>query len=196
MAGPKEASLPPGYFEQVYAANEDPWDFTTSEYERAKYADTLAELPRQHYARGFEVGCSIGVLTEQLAKRCDYLLSVDVAEAALLQARRRCADLPEVRIERLHIPEDKPTGTFDLIVISEVGYYWSPEDQVRAMTLLAAHHQSGGHLVLVHWTPEVHDYPQTGDAVHETWLARPEWRVLQDEKRDRYRLSVLERVQG
>ncbi len=195
MAKTPEGSLPPRYFEDVYAFKSDPWDFTSSEYERGKYADTLAQLPRERYTRGFEVGCSIGVLTAQLGARCDRLLSVDVAEAALAQARQRCETMPHVQIQRLQIPEEEPTGSFDLIVVSEVGYYWSAGDQARAMTLLAAHHGAGGHLMLVHWTPEVHDYPQTGDAVHDAWIARPEWSLLRDERRERYRLSVLERKQ-
>lgn len=196
MAEPPDRSLPPDYFEQVYAAKSDPWDFANSAYERAKYADTLAHLPRTRYVRGFEVGCSIGVLTSQLGKRCDHLLSVDVAESALAQARRRCEGMAEVHIAKMQIPEQAPDGSFDLIVVSEVGYYWSPGDQARAMALLATLHEPGGHLVLVHWTPEVHDYPQTGDEVHDTWLARPEWRTVRDERRERYRLSVLERVQA
>ena len=196
MAESPDRSLPPYYFEQVYAAKSDPWDFANSGYERTKYADTLAHLPRTLYERGFEVGCSIGVLTSQLGKRCDHLLSVDVAEAALAQARRRCEGMPEVQIARMQIPEQAPEGMFDLIVVSEVGYYWSPGDQARAMDLLASHHEPGGHLVLVHWTPEVPDYPQTGDEVHDAWLTRPDWRPVQDVRRERYRLSVLERVQA
>ncbi len=194
MAEPKaSASLQPDYFDGVYAANGDPWDFQTSEYERAKYADTLAHLPRTRYSRGFEIGCSIGVLTAQLALHCDDLLSVDVSEAALRQARARCASLPQVRLERMQVPEEEPTETFDLIVVSEVGYYWDRGDLERAMLMIAAHHAPGGNLILVHWTPPVHDYPQTGDRVHETWLASPEWRVVSDERRERYRISVLER---
>ncbi len=189
-----KSSLQPGYFDQVYAASSDPWDFSTSAYERQKYADTLAHLPRPRYARAFEIGCSIGVLTAQLADRCDYLLSVDVSESALTQARRRCEGLPQVHLERMQIPEDEPEGSFDLIVVSEVAYYWTRPDLDRAMTTLATHQLPGGHLVLVHWTPHVHDYPQTGDQVHDAWLRRPEWRVLQDRARERYRLSVLERV--
>ena len=39
-------SLPPSYFDERYAANPDPWQFETSEYEREKYAATLAAMPR------------------------------------------------------------------------------------------------------------------------------------------------------
>ena len=187
-------TLSPEYFEQVYAARDDPWDFNTSAYERAKYADTIDHLPRPRYASGLEVGCSIGVLTALLAPHCDHLLSVDVSERALAQARARCEGLAQVQIERLQIPDEEPTGSFDLVVVSEVAYYWNGADLQRAMTLLAAHQSPGGHLVLVHWTPPVHDYPLTGDEVHTAWLNRPEWRTLQDVSRERYRLSVLERL--
>ena len=73
----RKASLPSAYFEAIYQADADPWRFATSDYEREKYAATLAALPLQAYRSGFEVGCSIGVLTSQLARRCDRLLAVD-----------------------------------------------------------------------------------------------------------------------
>src|SRR6185503_1548746 len=116
-------SLPPSFFDEVYAEAPDPWSFATSEYERAKYAVTLAELPRERYRSAFEIGCSIGVLRERLADRCDTPLSVDVAERALRQAVERCAHLPRVRFELLQVPEVFPDETLDLIVVSEVGYY-------------------------------------------------------------------------
>ena len=194
MSGTKPAgTLPPEYFEQIYAARDDPWNFTTSAYEQLKYADTMDHLPRSRYVSGLEVGCSIGVLTTQLATRCEYLLSVDVSERALEQARARCAGLPQVRFERLRIPEDELPGRFDLIVVSEVAYYWGRPDLNRAMNFFASHQATGAHLLLVHWTEPVHDYPLTGDEVHSAWIERPEWHVLDDVSREQYRLSVLER---
>ena len=61
-----EESLPPKYFEQIYARKRDPWDFESSKYEKMKYEATLAALPRDRYRCGLEVGCSIGVLTKLL----------------------------------------------------------------------------------------------------------------------------------
>ncbi|SDY49116.1 class I SAM-dependent DNA methyltransferase [Hymenobacter psychrophilus] len=190
-------TLPPDYFDKVYEANQDPWDFATSAYEQEKYAATLAALPREHYARAFEIGCSLGILTARLAPRCDYLLAVDVAEAALQQARQRCADLPQVELQLLRVPNEFPPGQFDLILVSEVGYYWSPADLARAADQLVAALPAGGQLVLVHWTPPVHDYPLTGDAVHEFFLekATPDGplRHLHGQRYEKYRLDVLER---
>jgi len=191
-------TLPPDYFDKVYQANTDPWQFASSPYEREKYAATLAALPRSHYQRAFEIGCSIGVLTAQLAQRCGYLLSIDVSEAALAQARQRCANLPQVEIKKMQVPVEFPTGQFDLILVSEVGYYWSPADMARAADQMLAALPPGGQLLLVHWTPVVPDYPQTGDEVHAFFLQKAEpggpLRHLTAERYEKYRLDLLEKV--
>ena len=186
-------SLPPSYFDEVYAASADPWNFETSDYEAGKYRDTLAHLPRPRYTNALEIGCSIGVLTRLLATRCNALLSVDVSRRALAAAQARCADLPNVHFAQLHIPNEMPEGSFDLVVLSEVGYYWQRADLERTATLLAARQPPGAHLILVHYTPHVPDYPLTGDQVHQAWLRRPEWRLIDSSRADRYRLDLFER---
>ncbi len=187
------ASLSPQYFHGVYDANDDPWNFETSPYELAKYTATVDHLPRSRYCNALEIGCSIGVLTRMLASRCDALLSVDVSEKALAAARERCHDLPRVHFRKMEIPREMPGGDFDLVVVSEVAYYWSRADLRLAMDLIASRQSTGSHLMLVHWTPEVHDYPLTGDQVHDAWLERPEWQRVDHDRTDRYRLDLLER---
>jgi predicted TPR repeat methyltransferase len=172
MTASQSDSLPPSFFDAIYAEAPDPWSFETSDYEREKYATTLAELPRDRYRSAFEIGCSIGVLTEQLAGRCDSLLSVDVAERALEQARARCAGLGNVRCELLRVPETFPDEQFDLIVVSEVGYYWSHADLRRAGDLIVEHLVPSGHLILIHFTNDVPEYPLSGDAVHDAFCER------------------------
>jgi SAM-dependent methyltransferase len=190
-------TLDPNYFDDVYRANEDPWAFASSPYERQKYTDTLAALDRPRYERAFEIGCSIGVLTAQLAPRCGRLLSVDVSEAALAQARQRCAGLPQVELRKMQVPSEFPQEQFDLILLSEVGYYWSPADLARAADLMLAALPAGAQLLLVHWTPVVPDYPQTGDEVHEFFLekAGPTGPLahLHGHRADKYRLDLFAR---
>ena len=191
-------TLNAGYFDEVYRANDDPWQFASSAYERDKYAATLAALPWPHYERVFEIGGSIGVLTAQLAPRCGHLLSVDVSEAALTQARQRCAEFPQVEIKKMQVPNEFPAGQFDLILVSEVGYYLSPADLARAADQMLAALPTGGQLLLVHWTPIVPDYPQTGDEVHEFFLQKAQpggmLRHLLGQRHDKYRLDLLEKV--
>lgn len=187
-------SLPPTYFSRIYQRRSDPWGFETSAYEKDKYDLTLNSLPRSSYQSALEVGCSIGVFTASLVTRCDRLLAIDVSELALERARTRCVAFPHARFEKMQFPEEAPEDCFDLILLSEVAYYWEYAGLVRAADELAARHLPGGHLVLVHLTEFVPDYPRTGDEVHDFFLSRPEWRRVKSERRERFRLDVLERV--
>ncbi len=196
MSSPKD-SLPTGYFDKMYQENTDPWNFATSDYERKKYAATLAALPRAHYERVFEIGCSIGVLTGQLAPRCQHLLSVDGSAIPLAQASSRLQSYENVTLKQMKVPDTFPEGSFDLILVSEVGYYWSWEDLAKARQLIISGLRPGGHLLLVHWTPYVADYPLTGDEVHEAFIhfgkETNTLTALTHQRADTYRLDLFER---
>lgn len=185
-------SLPRSYFDERYAADPDPWQFATSAYERAKYAATLKALPRSRYASALEVGCSIGVLTEALAGRCDALVSLDLTERALAQARERCRNLPQVRFELAQVPGQWPEGTFDLILLSEVVYYLDADDIRRLVERVRGCLRPNGSVVLVHWTGDTH-YPLSGDDAAERFIdgAQPSLRVQGQSRTDKYRLDVL-----
>ncbi len=186
-------SLAPDYFETLYAADPDPWRFATSGYERAKYAATLAGLPHPRYSQALEVGCSIGVLTAELAARCDRLVAIDAAAAPLREARRRCASLPQVEFHQMAVPRDWPPGGFDLILLSEVVYYLNMPDLRRLASHAEASLRPGGHLLLVHWTGET-DYPLSGDAAARAFIAAcPFAPVLHQSRAEQYRLDLLRR---
>lgn len=155
-------TIPPDYFAAMYRGDIDPWRFATSTYEREKYAATLASLPRERYASALEIGCSIGVLTHELARRCDRLVALDPAPLALEAARERNRAHPHVRFACGAVPADYPDGTFDLVVISEVAYYLAPPDLERLVAQVGGSLMEGGSVVLVHWLGET-DYPLTGD---------------------------------
>ena len=176
------------YFEDLYQESPDPWGFATSPYEHRKYERTLGVLAPRRYHRALEVGASIGIFTAMLAPMCNDLLAVDVSEKAVDAARERLENFPQVRVERLTLPEETPEGPFDLVVASEVLYYW-PEDVVLAALkrfeeILAP----GGALLAVHWRKETKTYPLQGDEVHEllhthtrltntTAIIEPEYRL-------------------
>lgn len=188
-------SLPAGYFEELYAGDPDPWRFASSDYERRKYAATLAALPHGRYASALEVGCSIGVLTRLLADRCDRLLSVDAAEGPLAAARQRNADAPWVEIRRASMPEEwPPDGSFDLILLSEVLYYFSRSDLALVAEHVRRTLRPGGDAVLVHWVRET-NYPLSGDEAVAAFLdcAQPWLRRIGGDRQERYRLDVLTR---
>lgn len=188
------ASMSPDWFEALYASDPDPWRFATSPYEAAKYDDTLASLGERRFAAAFEVGCSIGVLTRRLAARCDRLLAVDVAEAALAQARAACRDWPNVTLARMRVPEEWPRSRFDLILFSEVLYYLAPADIDRTAALALAALDPGGTVLLVHWTGPT-NYPCSGDEVATRFIAACAGRLrpVTQARRAEYRLDRLDR---
>jgi cyclopropane fatty-acyl-phospholipid synthase-like methyltransferase len=184
------ASLPNHYFDALYAADPDPWRFASSDYESAKYDATLAALPKACFSACFEVGCSIGVLTRRLADRCASLVAVDLADAALEQARARCAALPHVAILRLRVPDEWPAGSFDLIVFSEVLYYLSANDIAQAAARTRNSLSSGGAILLVHYILPT-DYPCSGDDATEIFIANAGLTPTLRRREAQYRLDLL-----
>ena len=157
--------LAESYFEAIHERRDDPWGFETRWYEQRKRDITLAALPEEHYATALEIGCSIGVLTDVLAARADDLLAVDVSSVAVEKARARLGD--RARIERMNVLESFPEGVFDLVVLSEVGYYFGRDGLSRVLDTIEAHLAEDGVLLACHWRHPVADYPLSGDEVHD-----------------------------
>lgn len=159
-------TLDGAYFERIYTANKDPWGLADRWYEQRKYALSIAALPRERYRAALEIGCSVGVLTAALGERCDRLLAVDVSESAVATTRGRTAHLPGVGVERRSLPGEWPEGSFDLVVLSEVGYYFAVDDLRDVLDHVCGALEPGGSLLAVHWRHPVEDYPLGGDDVH------------------------------
>jgi SAM-dependent methyltransferase len=171
-------TLPAAYFDAMYAGSPDPWSFRDRWYERRKRALTLAALPARRYRKALEPGCSIGLLTEGLAARCDEVLAFDTSEDAVATARSHLAGAPHVRVEQRRLPEDWPgeASAYDLVVLSEVGYYFGETDLDTVLAHVVTTLTGDGTLVACHWRHPVDDYPRSGDDVHAAIASRPELR--------------------
>ncbi|CAN5351069.1 hypothetical protein BH10ACT7_BH10ACT7_19990 [soil metagenome] len=186
-------TMPADYFDRLYEARDDPWRLATRWYETRKRAITVASLPDERYGRALEVGCSIGVLTEQLAPRCESLLAIDLSTAAVELARERVAGHPHVTVEVSDAAADFPPGPFDLIVLSEVGYYFSGAALAALLDTVDQHLAPGGTLLACHWRHAVADYPLDGDEVQRAVLAIPGLTVLARHEEEDFSLAVLSR---
>ena len=179
-------SLTGDYFDRVYAGADDPWGFGSRWYEQRKYAFTLAALPAASYDSGLEIGCSIGILTAQLAQRCHELTAVDLSPAALEVARARVP--ANVRLLQGGVPQSWPAGSYDLVVLSEVGYYLDEPDLGLLLDLVGRDLRPGGTVIACHWRHPVTDYPLTGDQVH---AALGRWPRLSRVEEEDFLLDVL-----
>ena len=135
---------------------------------------------------------SIGAFTEMLADRCDELLAVDVSEQAVAAARERLSGRRRVRVERRTLPEEMPDGPFDLIVASEVLYYFTREEMLAALEAFERELVPGGALLAVHWRRETRTYPLQGDEVHELLLEHTRLQNNQTILEQDYRLDLFE----
>ena len=180
------------YFEDLYASSRDPWNFETSDYEREKYRRTIDVLGDRRFRRALAAGASIGVLTAMLAGRCDELLAVDVSEKAVAAARDRLKGQAHVRVERRTLPEEMPAGPFDLILASEVLYYFTREEMLAMLYAFETMLAPGGVLLAVHWRRETRTYPLQGDEVHELLAANTRLTLTQAVAEPDYRLDLFE----
>ena len=194
MTDQKEFASSPGFFEAKYQKKADPWSFSSDAYELGRYRALLAALEHRRYRHAYEPGCSIGVLTEQLASLCDRVDAIDFSPTASSHARTRCAGLPHVQVRCAAVPEDAPPTGYDLLVLSEIGYYFLPDEWARLSAGLIAAMPSGSTVLAAHWLGESRDHRMTGEQVHEVLLANPCLRVDLAQRTPTLRLERLVRL--
>jgi SAM-dependent methyltransferase len=207
MKPSQNESVPSSFFDETYRGSPDPWRYTSSFYETSKFRTTLRALPKVQFKNAFEIGCAIGVITQKLAPKCDRLLSVDYSEVGLEEARKRCKNLPQLRFEQMQIPKQFPTEKFDLILFSEVGYYFTVEDLQTTKQKIIDQLLPGGYLLMVHFRIPVESFILNGDIVHDVFLQdstkslkhlgdprQKFWMVDLARHHKRYRMDLFQRL--
>ncbi len=177
------------FFETMYSERQDPWDFASSQYERDRYAAIIRALGNRRYCYAFEPGCSIGILTAQLAMFCDRIEAMDISQTAVARARVHCESLPNVRILCGSLPDLIPNEEFDLVVFSEIGYYFS-ETQLRSLAIeLVSRMTPEGTFLAVHWLGSSQDHVLDGDRVHCILQTIPNLSLVESERYPGFRLN-------
>jgi peptidoglycan/xylan/chitin deacetylase (PgdA/CDA1 family) len=159
--GELSPTLTTEYWEEVFA-EEDPWNYGDSAYERWKFDQTLSVLPARRFARALELGCAEGHFTARLAPLVGQLVAGDISPTAIDRARKRCAGLDHVECQVLNLAGDPLPNKLDLIVCSEVLFYL-PSAMLEAVAAkIAASLKPGGHLLLAHGNVIADDRTRTG----------------------------------
>jgi SAM-dependent methyltransferase len=176
-------------FERLYATSDDPWGYCTSSYEHEKYADTLAALPCRPLGPTLEVGCSIGVFTAELARRCEQVVGLDFSPRALALARERVSNLTNVQLRQASFPEQAPAGPWDVVVCSEVLYYLDRDTLAQAIRWLSEQLRGETCFLAISWRGAGIDEPLRGYELHDRLARELEpWHVL-DRRTAGYRLD-------
>ncbi len=182
------------FFEAKYQKSTDPWAFGTSEYEQSRYSSIMEWLTGWHFKRGFEPGCSIGVLTARLAAICQRLDAMDISPTAVTRASERCRLFPNVSIVQGAIPDDMPDATFDLIVFSEIGYYFREDQLSNLLIQLVSRLEPNGVFIAAHWLGESADHELNGADVHRVLRQMPAMAVSKSQCFSGYCLERWTRI--
>lgn len=111
-----------------YTEAEDPWGFETSAYERDKFAAIRQSLSRSQYQAAFELGCGNGQLARYLASVCARYTGMHAMQTPLAHTR---AALPSATFIQGYYPCALPDDAFDLLIFSEVLYFFDPKTLAR-----------------------------------------------------------------
>jgi hypothetical protein len=165
------------FFDGMYQRNPDPWNFASSPYELGRYQHILQALRGTRYNRAFEPGCSIGVLTEGLASISDQVEATDISY---------------VHIECATLPHGLPDGKFDLIVFSEIGYYFSELQLKSLVNRLITHIAPGGTFLAAHWLGSSSDHLLSGDQVHQIIVGAEGLNLNHSDRQENFRIDRWE----
>ncbi|MDO5711785.1 MAG: PIG-L family deacetylase [Micrococcales bacterium] len=150
----------------MFDGGDDPWHTRSSWYEKRKRDLCLAALARRRYRRILDIGCSVGTLAAELAGRADEVVAVDSTPEAIAHARRRYASLQHVRWILADVPADLPDDSFDLVVLSEVGYFLTGAQLLGTLRHARRCLSPGGEILLCDWTHPTTAIPLDGELVH------------------------------
>ena len=118
-------------------------------------------------ARVLDLGCGIGRVMTHLAPHCTDLVGVDVSNRMLARARKRLANTPHVRLQRVNGRDLRPLPDdyFDFAFAYQVFHHLEREDTLRYLSELHRVLKRGGRVYLQflnleveHLAHELRDY--------------------------------------
>lgn len=190
-----QMKFPVEFFDDLSIAEHGPWRVRERWYEQRKRSLVLAALPRSHYINGLDLGCGVGVLSAQMAARCrcDRLTAVDASGAAIALARFYLSEQRNVALQHVAIPAQWPAGRFDLIVLSEAGYYLDRQSLSAVADRISESLDADGTLLLCHWRHPVDGAELSALAIHAALARRAHLSRLSRVDDEDFLLDVFER---
>jgi SAM-dependent methyltransferase len=189
------------YFNWLYR-REDPYALMESDYEKAKLAlvvETVGAVVG-HARSALEIGCGEGKLTGHLAPICDRVVAVDISDLAVARAKKSLADAPHVEVRQADVFTHELTESFDLVVCSEVLFYFEPNQLPGIVKKVADRVAVGGRLLLVHARAMADDTAGIelkkfgAKTIHDRFIADGCFTVDVDRVEPAYRITILRRT--
>lgn len=178
-------------FEAAYRESDDPWASASPRYryQGLKYDRLVALLPRKRFAHALDLGCGLGLLSQKLTQRAEHVLGIDIAPAAIENARHRGAAFDNLAFEAGDILNLSSSldGKFDLVVVADVLYYLSPLDEAALRAVvgrIADLLTPGGTCLLAnHFFFAADPDSRVSRNIHRTFEACPRFAVTSEHRR-------------
>ena len=186
-------------FEEAYTRSADPWASAAPRYryQQRKYEQIMALLPDRRFRRALDLGCGLGLLSQRLAERCDAVLGIDVASAALGHARERgagVANLTFVQGDVLNLPVEL-NGQFDLLVVADTLYYLEPlsDDLLKTLSARLADLLMPGGLCLLanHFFFAADSDSRLTRRIHDAFTSSPRFTALSHHRKAFFLATLL-----
>ncbi|MBE7159560.1 MAG: methyltransferase domain-containing protein [Rhodospirillales bacterium] len=184
----------PAFFESMYRGSDDPWNFATSEYEQGRFEAIVRTLAVKRYRHAFEPACSIGTLTVKLAEFCERITACDLSQTAIEHARQRCASWPHVSLACAPFTRETLVAEFDLVVLSELGYYFSRETWLDLVHTMVGNLPPGATVLCSHWLGSHPSHLQTSEEVHNALRSQDLLQLELEEVHPGFRLDRFRRL--
>lgn len=188
------------YFNWRYR-NADPYGLDSSDYEREKFDRVTRALGfKPRFESVLEIGCGEGKLTARLAPKADRILAVDISDLAIGRARKSLRGMDHVVIERRDIFSDAPSDTYELVVCSEVLFYFEPDQLPGVVEKVKERVRPGGYCLLVHARALADDTAGIelkkfgARTIHEMFINDGRFITVTDDIQPLYRVTIVQRL--
>jgi len=111
---------------------------------------------------------------------CRSLVAIEVSETAVERAMLRLRDMPHVTVSRAALPAEMPSGEFDLIVCSDVLYYFPRDVLIEMIPRFTTALAPDGTLLVLHYLGRFGQSTR-GHEVHELLKAHLGMETIHDE---------------
>lgn len=99
------------------------WDFESpaNQHRHSRILTLVTnQIGGKRWGDALEIGCSEGVFTSHLGRRCRSVSACDISLVARTRAAERCAQYPNVRIDPLDLARDEIPGQYDLVFAMDI----------------------------------------------------------------------------
>ena len=190
------------FFEELFEEDENPWEYT-SDYEQAKYEQTLDMFPDGPIGSALEIACAEGHFTLQFAPRVKKLVAADISQKALDRTAVRCSNFSHINYVQLDLAKDSISGTYDLITCSEMLYFMRDHATLRKVARKITNALNpDGYLIMAHGNVVRDDPDSTGfgwdhdfgaKGIGETFAQVPELTFLKELRTPLYRIQLFQK---